>query len=392
MRLFVLFVMLLVMVACSSVDAALPISLTAEPTEVVQALPPTVTTTLVATAHMMPSSTSTLPPTETVTPSATVTPTPTSTPTLTPSSTFTPSPTLTPSLTLTPLPSATPLPSPTLLPTEIPIRLSNRSQAEATWTPPPLDAGAMIVDHYYLSRPIAQDGVNWVDRTYPYASTAGGRYRPHHGVEFVNPAGTPIKAAAEGVVLYAGDDFSTLWGPQNNFYGNLVVLRHNFPSPEGQPVHSVYAHMSAIFVTTGQVVAQGEQLGSVGATGVAQGPHLHFEVRVGNPYNYNATRNPELWLRPYPGYGTIAGRVVDSAGNILQAAPVRVESSQLVRYAYSYIGDTVNPDPALGENVVVGDLPAGWYEVTVGESGRTRFRQTVYVHPNRTTFVEMTLR
>jgi murein DD-endopeptidase MepM/ murein hydrolase activator NlpD len=157
----------------------------------------------------------------------------------------------------------------------------------------------------------------------------------HHGVDIVNPRGTPILAAADGTVFYAGDDLTTLFGSQNNYYGRLVVIQHNFLSSDGQPVYTLYGHMDQVVVQAGQQVHEGDRIGTVGATGVALGPHLHLEVRIGDPYSFEATRNPELWIRPYPRYGTLAGRVTDENGNILNQVTLNVESDQITRYTAS---------------------------------------------------------
>jgi hypothetical protein len=93
------------------------------------------------------------------------------------------------------------------------------------------------------------------------------------------------------------------------------AIQHDFTTLEGVPLYTLYGHLSAVTVSVGQRVARGDQIGDVGATGIALGPHLHFEVRVGDPYNFNATRNPELWLHPYPDYGTLVGRVMLNGAN-----------------------------------------------------------------------------
>ena len=91
--------------------------------------------------------------------------------------------------------------------------------------------------------------------------------RFHTGLDYPAPAGTTVTAAGRGTVTFAGWDASG--------YGNLVVIEH----PRG--VRSWYAHLSRIAVGRGASVVAGSTVGSVGATGFATGPHLHFEVRVG---------------------------------------------------------------------------------------------------------------
>jgi murein DD-endopeptidase MepM/ murein hydrolase activator NlpD len=89
--------------------------------------------------------------------------------------------------------------------------------------------------------------------------------RLHEGVDIAAPSGTPIWAAAAGTVIYAG----WLGG-----YGNLVVVDH------GNGLATAYAHASAVLMSVGQSVGQGETVALVGSTGNSSGPHLHFEVRV----------------------------------------------------------------------------------------------------------------
>jgi murein DD-endopeptidase MepM/ murein hydrolase activator NlpD len=92
----------------------------------------------------------------------------------------------------------------------------------------------------------------------------------HPGIDIANEVGTPEVAADAGQVVFAG------WGS----YGIYVEIDH------GNGFHTIYAHMSAALVTTGQLVTQGQRIGLMGATGRATGPHLHFEVRFqGVPQN-----------------------------------------------------------------------------------------------------------
>jgi murein DD-endopeptidase MepM/ murein hydrolase activator NlpD len=331
--------------------------------------------TPVPTANPISSPTATLPPTSTHTPTATYTLTPTPTLTLTATNTLPPSATFTPIF----VPSITPTDR-----AENPL-----NTPRPTWTPPPPDPARQLSDHLHLARPIPEGGTNWVARNYPYGSIGGGGMQVHLGVDMQNPRGTPIVAAADGVVLYAGSDTATQFGPQTDYYGNVVVIRHDFTDATGQPVFSLYGHMQRVDIQTGQMVNQGETIGIVGDSGVALGPHLHFEVRVGDPNDWRSTRNPELWMLPYPGFGVLAGRVIDTDGAVLTNVVVDVVSGDFSREVYTYFDETVNPDTLFQENFALGDLPAGYYTVNVRDRGRLRFTTLLYIQPAQTTWVDI---
>ena len=102
------------------------------------------------------------------------------------------------------------------------------------------------------------------------------RARPHQGVDITAPHGTPIQAAAKGRVRFAGRDGD---------FGLSIEIDH------GHGVVTRYAHTSKMVVKAGQVVTRGEVIGMVGSTGLAVGPHLHYEVLVnGKP------TNPRNWF------------------------------------------------------------------------------------------------
>ncbi|MEZ4639381.1 MAG: hypothetical protein R2856_31210 [Caldilineaceae bacterium] len=84
---------------------------------------------------------------------------------------------------------------------------------------------AAEIDHYWLGLAFPPGYNQFYSPSYQFGSTAGGRYRPHHGVDISNPTGTPVLAMAGGEIIHAGPDNPTLLGPYNNFYGNSVVVR-----------------------------------------------------------------------------------------------------------------------------------------------------------------------
>ena len=92
-----------------------------------------------------------------------------------------------------------------------------------------------------------------------------GQWAMHEGIDFLADAGSPIAAAAAGVVVFAG------FHPQ---YGYMVDIDH------GNDLVTRYAHQSRLYVKEGDVVQRGHKIGEVGSTGRSTGPHLHFEVRT----------------------------------------------------------------------------------------------------------------
>ena len=115
----------------------------------------------------------------------------------------------------------------------------------------------------FLASPMAFSRVTsgFAMRFHPILQT----WRAHLGVDYGAATGTPVRTVGDGVVEFSG--------AQNGF-GNVVIVKHNGSNT------TVYAHLSKINVRAGQRVQQGENIGLVGATGWATGPHLHFEFRV----------------------------------------------------------------------------------------------------------------
>lgn len=105
----------------------------------------------------------------------------------------------------------------------------------------------------------------------PVALAPSGGFGPrgarfHAGIDFAAPAGTPVRAAAAGRVVYAG------W--RDGGFGYHVAIAH------GGGVRTTYSHLESVSVAVGQSVGAGAVVGAAGTTGESTGPHLHFEVRV----------------------------------------------------------------------------------------------------------------
>jgi murein DD-endopeptidase MepM/ murein hydrolase activator NlpD len=257
-----------------------------------------------------------------------------------------------------------------------------------TFTPPARPESADD-DHYWLARPVAPGGTVWTDKHYPYGGTRGGQLRTHHGVEFNVAYDTEILAAAEGTVRVAGSDDDVAYGPHPGFYGNLVIVEHDFQYA-GMPIFTLYGHLNEVLVSEGQPVAAQDVIGLSGATGVADGPHMHFEVRLG-ANDYTSTRNPLLWLAPFPDRGTVAGRVLWPNGDPVQEAGVslnRVDGDSPYYGTTTYAGDTVNGDETWNENFAIDDVVAGFYEVVVTVSD-DRYKAETWVYPYQTSYVEI---
>ena len=237
------------------------------------------------------------------------------------------------------------------------------------WRPPlyPVPWAVSSYDHFYFARPIAADNVNWPLAQYRYGGVFFAPDIVHTGVDIDAEMDTPILAAGPGTVLSADWGlYSGASGDHNDPYGQAVVIRHDF-GYNGQALYTIYAHMNRIIAVVGQHVDTGDVLGLVGDTGATTGPHLHFEVRLGRN-TFFGTFNPELWMAPPQGWGVLVGRLMDERKKILTQFQVQVrpEPSGLpVRTVRSYGIGAVNPDAYYQENMVLSDLPAGFYKITV---------------------------
>ena len=147
--------------------------------------------------------------------------------------------------------------------------------------PPPVDGAAAQLPALAA---VGQTSFRWPLATgrivvgSPFGTREG---RPHEGIDLPAPVGTPVFAAADGRVAYAGNGIRG--------YGNLVVVRH------AGDLLTVYAHNSVLLVAQGQPVRAGDRIALVGQSGHATGPHLHFEVRAGQ-----IPRNPMRFLPELP--------------------------------------------------------------------------------------------
>ncbi len=130
---------------------------------------------------------------------------------------------------------------------------------------PNLKASTTKDKNYYASHPIKGIAGYFINPV-PTGITTQGLHGPgHRGIDIGAHMGTPIYAAASGIVLAAKEGW-------DGGYGNMVIIQH----PNG--TKTLYGHMSRLGSNTGESVQQGEVIGYVGSTGQSTGPHLHFEV------------------------------------------------------------------------------------------------------------------
>lgn len=130
----------------------------------------------------------------------------------------------------------------------------------------------------YLMPVARAQGQRMISSGYGYRRHPISRERRfHRGLDMPRPAGSPVRAAREGTVIFSG------W---RGAFGRLVIIKH-----EGG-LRTWYGHLSSMSVEPGQRVAKGALIGRVGSSGLATGPHLHFEVRD----RYGNALNPKKFL------------------------------------------------------------------------------------------------
>ena len=260
-----------------------------------------------------------------------------------------------------------------------------------TATPYPCGSEICIFPgHFVFDVPIGAGNNQVVEPSYPYGGTLNGNREPHHGVEFINPSGTPILAAGNGMVVYAGNDVNTLFGQMLFYYGNLVIIEHKV---EGfnTPIYTLYGHLSKIQTSTGAQVQRGDVIGEVGRTGKAMGSHLHFEIREGiNDFVH--TRNPELWLDPGEGKGILVGQIFNKANEVrrypdISILPADDPDAKPVN-PIPYAGSSTNGDSLYKEVFASGPLLAGKYVLTFAPYSKI---QTIKfeIHPGAVTRITL---
>jgi murein DD-endopeptidase MepM/ murein hydrolase activator NlpD len=310
---------------------------------------------------------------------------------------FISSPAVSPEITLTlpreiPTPqevTVTPLPFPTtttstmqlFFPTVIPV-------SGAEYRPPlyPIPWALMPFDHFFFAAPIAASFPGDPLWDYRYGGIFFGPDVIHSGIDLPAPRGAEVLAAGPGTVVWSGIGLYS--GSQNNLkdpYGLAVAIRHDF-GYQGQPLYTLYAHMEEVDVIVGQWVNTGTMVGQVGSTGATTGPHLHFEIRFGEN-DFWKTRNPELWVSPPQGDGVLVGRVMSTYGERLDSYLISIISlDTATQFPVKTYGPlTVNSDSYYNENVVMGDLAAGVYQLNI-PYGTVNRKANIQILPGQITY------
>jgi murein DD-endopeptidase MepM/ murein hydrolase activator NlpD len=144
-------------------------------------------------------------------------------------------------------------------------------------------------------------------------------YRPHHGLDYAASTGTPVSAVGEGKVRFAG---------YKGDFGKLVVIRH----PNN--LETYYGHLAKIHndVKKDGKIRQGQVIGYVGSTGLATGPHLHYEVRVHNkpvnPVTLKLCRNKAVPNELMAEFGSLRDKMDDSLASIERRYFVQAKSAR----------------------------------------------------------------
>jgi len=183
-----------------------------------------------------------------------------------------------------------------------------------------------------------------------------------------NAIGTPVYAAGDGQVVYAGSDKEIVYGLTTNFYGSVIVIKHE------NDLFTLYGHLSKIIVEVGQTVKAGDKIGEVGKEGVAIGSHLHFEVRRGGDgRDYFSTLNPELWMAPKNDkngkpLGALAISIVDENHSFIKYTEFTARyhltpTSPKIKsyYVVTYPLNMANDD----ENAALSELAPGYYRIAL---------------------------
>ncbi|NPA26047.1 MAG: M23 family metallopeptidase [Chloroflexi bacterium] len=302
------------------------------------------------------------------------------------------------------------------------------------WPPPPVERGAWVVQPPEGYEPNPDEPPVWLPPAYPnpWAPSShdhflfGRIYPPgiediplpsyrfaarndrggiHGGIDIPAPEGTPVLAIGSGRVVWTGEGLLAGHPRAGDPYGLAVAIRHDL-GWQGWTLYTIYAHMSAIWVKSGQWVAQGTPIGAVGETGHADGPHVHLEIRYSDqgprPPAGLPFLNPELWIAPPMGWGVLVGQVLNDRDLPIDYHPLTLEPLDWSRDIYplwqwrhklethTYARKPgITPDPYYQENFAINNLPAGRYKITMTWNEKT-YEAVLRVWPGRVTFFKFT--
>jgi murein DD-endopeptidase MepM/ murein hydrolase activator NlpD len=159
-------------------------------------------------------------------------------------------------------------------------------------------ARAMRTDAEGWQQQFAWPATGRISGIYGSQRILGGVPRaPHYGVDIAQPAGTPVAAPADGVVVLAGP-------PKFSLEGNLLIIDH------GMGLSSAFLHLSRVDVNVGDHVRQGQVVGAIGMTGRATGPHLHWAMNLGD-----VRIDPALLVPPMQGSAAATAPLKASGGD-----------------------------------------------------------------------------
>lgn len=235
-----------------------------------------------------------------------------------------------------------------------------------------------IPSHFLFGRPLDPKSPIWPLPEFRFGSgtNLSSRNNIHTGLDLLADYGTPVYALGSGTVIWEGYGIESNLGP-DNAYGVAVTIKHD-ASVHGMAVYSIYAHLSVTHVKKGDLVNEGDLIGEIGLTGNTSGPHLHLEVRLGDDSSF-VTRNPELYIRPLKGSGVLVARLLNTDGSNLYSQDVAVEalSDSRIWHSYSYAAGAATPDSIYKENLVITDLPAGQYVITIEYGGASLLHSVI---------------
>ena len=240
---------------------------------------------------------------------------------------------------------------------------------------------------HQVERPVSNNN-GQINQTYLWATEFGTQL--HRGLDFPNTIGTAAFAVANGVVIDMREDIRDGTYPANSTaFGNFILIRHNAllnhydqTSATTAYAYTIYAHLRrySVIPDVGDTVTAGTHIADIDSTGNSSGHHLHFQVVLNPSTDFenitldpntldseNRSRNPELWLAPYPGTGTAIGQISDSNGNPVGNLVVCGIQKQAPTTGYvssrTYSLPWANPDDILHENFGTTDVRPGTYNL-----------------------------